>query len=73
MIRLGSQGAEVKAWQQYLVSIDYDVDVDGIFGQDTHNATIEFQKWCKIDADGIVGAGSYSWAASNGYTGGYTA
>jgi len=72
MIQMGSQGAEVRAWQEFLAQLDYNVAVDGIFGAGTKNATIEFQKWCKISADGIVGAGSYEWAASNGYEGGYT-
>ncbi len=72
MIQVGSQGAEVTAWQEYLSGLDYNVSVDGIFGTGTKTATIEFQKWCKIDADGIVGETSYSWASENGYKGGYT-
>jgi peptidoglycan hydrolase-like protein with peptidoglycan-binding domain len=73
MIQQGSQGAEVKAWQQYLQQLEYDVDVDGVFGPKTRAATIEFQKWCGITADGIVGRTSYDWAAENGYEGGYEA
>ena len=73
MIQQGSQGAEVRAWQQYLKDLEYNVDVDGIFGPGTRAATIEFQKWCNIDADGIVGRTSYEWAAENGYKGGFTA
>lgn len=73
MIKIGSRGSEVKAWQEYLVELEYDIDVDGVFGQGTHEATVAFQQWCKIQADGIVGATSYAWAEENGYTGGYTA
>ena len=73
MIQLGSQGPEVRAWQQYLSDMNYDVTVDGIFGNGTHNATVEFQKWCSITADGVVGANTYKWAATNDYKGGFTA
>jgi peptidoglycan hydrolase-like protein with peptidoglycan-binding domain len=74
MIQQGSQGPEVRAWQEYLASFDeYDVDVDGIFGPKTRAATVSFQQWCNLPADGIVGANTYKWAAANGYDGGYTA
>jgi peptidoglycan hydrolase-like protein with peptidoglycan-binding domain len=73
MIQQGSQGAEVRAWQQYLSDLEYNVDVDGIFGPGTRAATIEFQKWCNLTADGIVGANTYKWAVANGYKGGFTA
>ncbi|TAE73471.1 MAG: peptidoglycan-binding protein [Bacteroidetes bacterium] len=73
MIAINSQGEEVKQWQAYLASLKYNVTVDGIFGPGTQQATIEFQKWCKIDADGIVGENSYAYAKANGYEGSYTA
>jgi peptidoglycan hydrolase-like protein with peptidoglycan-binding domain len=74
MIQLGSQGPEVRAWQQYLSDKDYDVTVDGIFGQATFAATVKFQQWCgELTADGVVGQNTYKWAAANEYKGGFTA
>lgn len=50
MIRKGSTGKAVKIWQ-----IIVGVEADGIFGSDTHRATVAFQQKKKLDQDGIVG------------------
>lgn len=51
MIRKGSKGEEVKKLQR-LLGIE---PVDGIFGQQTHNAVVEYQKSKGLVPDGIVG------------------
>ena len=54
----GLRGSAVKVWQQILVSNGFDVGVygiDGDFGGDNKNATVEFQKKFNINADGVVG------------------
>lgn len=47
-----------KKWQEQLMSVGYDVGktgADGIFGDNTQSATIEFQKANGLEPDGIVG------------------
>lgn len=39
----------------------YDDDIDGIFGDNTYNAVINFQRNCKIEVDGIVGIETWSF------------
>lgn len=54
--RLGSSGSEVKQIQQKLKSLGYyKGSVDGIYGTQTKNAVISFQRNCGITADGICG------------------
>lgn len=61
-LRIGSSGRDVEYLQEYLRTIASvypeipSVEVDGIFGQLTENAVIEFQEWRGIRADGNVGA-----------------
>ncbi len=54
-IQKGSQGDDVKKWQQYLNSQGYSLGVDGIFGDKTLAATTEWQGKNGLGADGIVG------------------
>lgn len=56
-LRTGNAGKAVKVWQTIV-----DVKADGIFGQETYNATIEFQKARGLKADGIVGAKTWKEA-----------
>ena len=54
--KLGSRGQEVRLVQQKLKSLGYyKGSVDGIYGTQTKNAVISFQKNCGITADGIAG------------------
>lgn len=59
LLKVGSRGAAVQDVQKKLVALGYTVGstgADGIFGNDTKNAVVKFQKNSKIDADGIVGS-----------------
>lgn len=51
LLRIGSEGNDVKALQRALGVAD-----DGKFGAKTHAAVIKFQKSKKLDSDGVVGA-----------------
>lgn len=53
--KIGSKGEEVKEVQNLLIKNGYKVSVDGIFGQATHNAIVDFQKKRGLTVDGIVG------------------
>ncbi len=73
--KLGSRGEEVRQVQQKLKSLGYyKGSVDGIYGVQTKNAVIAFQKNCGITADGIagpktlkyLGLGSSSSSSSSG-------
>ncbi|MCS7024397.1 MAG: peptidoglycan-binding protein [Bryobacteraceae bacterium] len=58
LLRLGMSGDDVKTLQQYLnqrVAPTPPLVVDGIFGQQTHEAVKSFQRKLKIMVDGIVG------------------
>ena len=55
MIKLGSRGTEVIAWQTNLNTQGYGLVVDGIFGSKTEAATKDFQAKYGLAADGIVG------------------
>lgn len=55
--KMGSVGNEVSEIQSRLKEWGYyEGKVDGIFGKETRNAVIKFQKNNGLDADGIVGA-----------------
>lgn len=55
-LKLGSTGAAVTTLQKNLTKLGYDTKgTDGIFGNDTKNAVITFQKAYGLTADGIVG------------------
>jgi lysozyme len=65
ILRLGSTGSDVSAWQQVV-----SVAADGVFGPKTQQATKDWQTAHGLTADGIVGPAT--WAAA-GLTGGMPA
>ena len=64
VLKMGSVGNEVRAWQTYLNQHGFDCgEIDGIFGKRTRNAVIEYQKAnpeCG-KPDGIIG--QRTWAS----------
>lgn len=57
-IRKGSQGADVIYCQDILMAMGYDIGssgADGIFGEKTRKAVMEFQRSNGLGVDGIVG------------------
>jgi hypothetical protein len=63
ILKLGSEGNVVKAWQWSLNEMgDTDVSIDGKFGERTKQATVEFQNDNNITNDGVVGKETYSMA-----------
>ena len=56
VVAWGSRGAQVTLIQQKLKQYGYfDGTVDGVFGRDTYNAVVWFQKKNGLTADGAVG------------------
>lgn len=58
ILRNGSEGADVKELQGYLIQLGYDCGSwgdDGDFGDSTEHAVQEFQKKNKLAADGVYG------------------
>jgi peptidoglycan hydrolase-like protein with peptidoglycan-binding domain len=51
----GSEGDLVEALQQALVDEGYEIEVDGIFGDDTDAALRDYQNENDLDVDGIAG------------------
>ncbi len=55
--KYGSSGTEVTQIQQKLSSLGYyNGAIDGVYGTQTKNAVIRFQKDCGLTADGIAGS-----------------
>jgi peptidoglycan hydrolase-like protein with peptidoglycan-binding domain len=72
VMKKGSQGADVKALQNDLGKLGYDVKVDGIYGDETEKAVLALQRAFGYTTDGIVGHGTeflirqqigYNWNA----------
>ncbi len=64
VLKVGSKGAEVTKLQEGLKKLNfYSGIVDGIFGSQTKEAVINFQKSQQLIADGIVG--EKTWAKLN--------
>lgn len=61
VLRMGSRGAQVRRIQEFLTEKGmYHGAIDGIFGSMTKQAVIEWQGYCEITKDGVVG--KYTWA-----------
>lgn len=61
ILRLGSKGEEIKEVQKFLSDKGvYHGAVDGDFGLLTKQAVIEWQGYCEIKKDGIVGKGTWA-------------
>lgn len=59
VLKVGSKGSKVKELQKNLTKLGYSTNgTDGIFGKDTKNAVIAFQKAYGLKADGMVGSGT---------------
>ena len=73
-LQKGSKGDEVKEWQNFLNTQGYNLSVDGDFGNNTYNATVDYQTKNGLDADGIVGKNTWGKAgyslasSSNGWS-----
>lgn len=61
-LQKGSQGDEVKKWQEFLNTQGYGLSVDGDFGTNTYNATVAYQKANGLTQDGIVGKNTWDKA-----------
>lgn len=54
--KTGSRGSEVRQIQTKLKNLGYyNGTIDGIYGTNTKNAVIKFQKSCGLKADGVAG------------------
>lgn len=60
ILRLGSKGEAVLAWQQRLLTQGYAVSLDGDFGPTTEAMTKAFQRDANLADDGVVGPASYA-------------
>lgn len=61
-LQQGDKGDNVTLWQKFLVWYGYKIDVDGIYGPKTEDATEKFQKAMKITVDGEAGKDTFAKA-----------
>lgn len=67
-LKSGSTGTVVESWQNFLVGRgNYWIDVDGVFGHDTIEATKDFQKEVGLNSDGEVGQITLKAAVAAGF------
>lgn len=55
-LKIGSQGADVEKMQQAFADAGYDIDVDGIYGEQTASVVRKYQQDYGLDVDGMAGA-----------------
>ncbi|PLZ96272.1 peptidoglycan-binding protein [Fischerella thermalis CCMEE 5268] len=68
VLKIGSNGIYVSAWQSFLKEAEYPIQtVDGDFDKITDEATRIYQQRNGLEADGIVGNGTYSKAVTQGF------
>lgn len=65
----GDKGAEVGAWQEFLVSQGFALTVDNDFGPATEKATIAFQTASGLRPDALVGDATVVQATQRGFAG----
>ncbi len=63
----GAEGELVELLQAALVAAGYEIDIDGVFGDNTERAVRRFQRANELDVDGIVGENT--WAALEDFMG----
>ena len=66
-LKEGASGNDVKQWQQFLNTRNFDLPANGKFGPATKRATTIFQKKWDLYADGVVGLRTLEKAKSLGY------
>lgn len=64
MLKRGSKGQEVRALQEQLLGLGFELDVDGDFGPATDTAVRKLQTLFNYTVDGIAGPGTLSLAAA---------
>lgn len=64
LLKVGSEGDDVKSLQKDLNRLGAKIEEDGIYGKGTKEAVQDFQKEYKLDDDGIAGSKTLSKLAS---------
>ena len=59
-LKLGSNGSLTKYLQRLLAALGYTISIDGYFGTATETVVKSFQEKYSLEADGVVGGGTWS-------------
>lgn len=59
-LKKGSKGDDVTTLQKALKNLGYGISIDGIFGNNTYLAVVQFQKDNNLAQDGIVGVNTWT-------------
>jgi len=70
ILRQGSNGPQAELLQLGLTRAGFDTAIDGVFGSNTLNSLLAFQRAYDLDADGV--AGRLTWNALTPYLTGFT-
>jgi hypothetical protein len=68
MLKKGSTGESVLAWQRFLQTRGLNLEVDGQFGSNTDEATRAFQSTQGLEVDGKVGPKTFAKALELGFS-----
>lgn len=72
ILRKGSEGQDVRRWQEFMRGRNLLTGVDGVFGPLTEAATKAFQRSQRIQSDGVVGPLTLAAALRAGFDPGFT-
>ncbi|MFW5847586.1 MAG: peptidoglycan-binding protein [bacterium] len=64
-LKVGSRGDSVKTLQSLLIDNGYNLQIDGIFGENTEDTVMDFQKSNSMAVDGIVGPNTWTALLKN--------
>ncbi len=67
LVKINYSGKSVLLCQYLLNYYGYNLDLDGVFGNQTRNAVLDFQRDNNLTADGIVGVNTYRALLNIGY------
>ena len=70
VLKVNSTGQQVQDWQNFLIGQGFDPGIaDGIFGENTKRATVQFQIKAGLQPDGTVGNKTFGAAMQLGFEG----
>lgn len=54
------ESEDIRTWQQWMVQLGYQLEIDGCYGEQSEAACQDFQQKNQLEADGVVGAETWN-------------